>query len=89
MVSISGRNFVNKMWSVETTDYNDWMELTYRETDSSNWNVPHVLGTNAGQPNGWPYREGYDDNANWLWASTGHFNNTMHFRRNLGEYLSF
>ena len=87
LVSINGTTLTTEMWSVATTEYEDWMELTYREEDNSNWNAPHALGTNVEQPNGRPYREGYDDNAEWLWASvdTGR-SRTTYLRGNLGEY---
>ena len=87
LVSINGTTLTPEMWSVENTEHEGWMELTYREADNSNWNAPRVLGTNVEKPNGWPYRDGYDDNATWLWASadTG-TTKTTYFRGNLGEY---
>ena len=51
LVSISDRTVTNGSWKVETTQYSDWMKLTYKEADNSNWNAPHVLGTNAEKPN--------------------------------------
>ena len=89
LVSISDRTLTNNTWRVETSKHDDWMELTYREDHRSNWTVPHVLGTNVEKPNGWPYREGYGDNATWLWTSadTG-VRRTTYFRGNLGEYPS-
>ena len=86
LVSISNRTVTNGMWAVELPRYNDWMELTYSEAYGDHWHVPHVLGTNAEQPNGWPYRHGYGDNAKWLWASAySGFEITAYFRGTLGE----
>ena len=87
LVSICNRPVTNGTWSVETTQHNRWMQLSYRESDSSNnWNVPHVLGTNVDKPNGWPYRKEYGHDAKWLSASTDtDMSGTTYFRGNLGE----
>ena len=84
IVSDSNGFVTDNNWKCSTSPGGFWRT---HWCDDRSWQNAVELGRNVDTPNGWDYKDGFADNANWVWGENPISTRRprYYFRRILGE----
>ena len=88
LVSLSNGLVTDEQWRYEVSPETGWYQLTtgwyHQTTESSHWSNPYIIGSNSDTPGDREYRQGFDQDAAWIWGREVN-DNPIYFRSILGE----